>query len=403
MNSYYKETNIYDNLLIVMIVSLVSGYAGGVLFSLVHIVEIAVLPYFFSCKILFRKKLFFQLFLFAFAWLSYSVLSLMWAAGINRGFVTIIMFFFRFLMCFELLAFSMRARKPLESISKGWLIAVLMTSVVGLWEIITDHHLSIAREAELSVLGEIIQRSQASVLFYNPNTYSMFLVMAFPFLIYQLITGDKKRVTVAAIMLSSFIVIKNASRGSMLCVGMMVMMTLAFFMKRKKYRWYAIFSALALAGLVILFGRSLFSAFLLRMETQGMQDGARFEIWAGAWDVFLRSHGLGVGAGSMTAVLGKLNHYGIGYAHCLLLEALVEGGVFIAVLIVGFLCVLSKAALSESEKKVRIVMLLALIPFPVYSIINSEYLRPAFIWAFFMCIFLFSKQRKLDITGMRGA
>ena len=396
-------TNVYDNLLVVMIVSLISGYAGGVLFSLVHIVEIAVLPYFFSCKILFRKKLFFQSFLFAFFWLLYSVLSLMWAPGTNRGFVTVIMFFFRFLMCFEMLVFSMRARKPLESISKGWLVAVLMTSVVGLWEIFTDHHLSIAREAELSVLGEIIQRAQASVLFYNPNTYSLFLVMAFPFLAYRLITGEKKWLTVIAMFLSSFIVIKDASRGSMLCIGIMVIMTLSFFMKRKKYRWYAISSALLLAGLIVIFGRSLFSAFLLRMETQGMQDGARFEIWAGAWDVFLRSHGVGIGAGNMTAVLGRLNHYGIGYAHCLLLEALVEGGVVIASLIVGFLCGLGKAALSEPEKRVKIVLSMSLITFPIYSIINSEYLRPAFIWCFFMCIFLYSKHRKLDISSKRGA
>lgn len=298
-----------------------------------------------------------------------------------------------------MLAFSMRARKPLESISKGWLIAVFMTSVVGLWEIITDHHLSIAREVELSALGEIVQRAHASVLFYNPNTYSLFLVMAFPFLVYKLIVGEKKWLALLAILLSSFIVIKDASRGSLLCVGVMVIITLTFFMKKKKYRWYAISSLFLLAGLIILFGRSLFSSFLLRMEAQGVQDGARFEIWAGAWDVFLKSHGLGIGMGSMTAVLGELNHYGIGYAHCLLLEALVEGGVFIAALIVGFLCGLIRATLSEPEKNVRIIMFMTLITFPLYSIINSEYLRPAFIWCFFMCIYLFSKHRKLDITN----
>lgn len=392
------QKNVYDNLLVVLIASLVSGYVGGMLYSLVHIVEIVFLPYLFSCKFLFRKKFFAQLFLFAFVWLSFSAVSLLWASEAHRGVVTVIMFFFRFLMCFEILAFSLRARRPLESISKGWLVAVIMTLFVGLWEIMTDHHLAIAREVEYSALGEIIQRAQASVLFYNPNTYSLFLVMAFPFLIYRLIIGDKKWLTLIALLLSSFIVIKNASRGAMICVGIMVVMALAFFLKRKKYRWHAIFSALVLAGLIFFFGHDLFSVFLFRMETHGMQDGARFEIWAGAWNVFLKSRGLGVGAGSMTAVLGALNSYGIGYAHCFLLEALVEGGVVLAALIFGYIYGLFKAALSKPEKNVRLVVYMALITFPIYSIINSEYLRPAFIWCFFMCVFMFSRYRKLDVS-----
>ena len=392
------QKNVYDNLLVVLIASLVSGYVGGMLYSLVHIVEIVFLPYLFSCKFLFRKKFFAQLFLFAFVWLSFSAVSLLWASEAHRGVVTVIMFFFRFLMCFEILAFSLRARWPLESISKGWLVAVIMTLFVGLWEIMTDHHLAIAREVEYSALGEIIQRAQASVLFYNPNTYSLFLVMAFPFLIYRLIIGDKKWLTLTALLLSSFIVIKNASRGAIICVGIMVVMALAFFLMRKKYRWHAIFSALVLAGLMFFFGHDLFSVFLFRMETHGMQDGARFEIWAGAWDVFLKSRGLGVGAGSMTAVLGALNSYGIGYAHCFLLEALVEGGVVLAALTFGFIYGLFKAALSKPEKNVRLVVYMALITFPIYSIINSEYLRPAFIWCFFMCVFMFSRYRKLDVS-----
>lgn len=389
------KTNIYDKLLVILIVSLVSGYAGGMLFSPVHIVEIAVLPYLFSCKMLFRKRIFFQLFLFSFIWLSFSVISLFWASEPYRSIATLVMFFFRFLMCFELLAFSMRARKPLESISKGWLVAVLITLVIGLFEIVTDHHLAMAREAELTALSEIVQRARASVLFYNPNTYSLFLVMAFPFLVYRLFSDNRKWVTIVTMLVLLFVVIRNASRGSILSLGVMTIVTLFYFLKRRKYRRYAILSIVLLVILLAFFGQSLFSAFLLRMETQGMQDGARFDIWAGAWDVFVKSHGLGVGVGSMTAVLGSLNRFGIGYAHCMLLEALVEGGVVLASLIVIFLFRLLKSALSEPQREVKLVLLLSMITYPIYFIINSEYLRPAFIWCFFMCLYLFAKHQVL--------
>lgn len=391
------KNNVYDNLLVVLIVSLISGYAGGLVFSLVHLVELACLPYFLACRKLFRKKVFSHLLLFAFLWLSFSVVSLAWTSDVHKGIVTVIMYLFRFLMCFELLAFSMKARRPLHSISKGWLLAVLMTSVVALWEILTDHHLSIARETDMNTLNMLAERAQASVLFYNPNTYSLFLVMAFPFLVYRL-TSKEKLLPVVAILLSMFIVIKDASRGAMLSIGVMMIISLFFFLKKKKYRGYAILSLLLLVGLAALFGESLFSSFILRMETQGMQDGARFEIWAGAWSLFLKSRGLGVGVGGMTAVLGALNHYGIGYAHCMLLEAMVEGGILIALLILFFLIKLFKAAWSEPQKEVRLVLKLSMITYPIYFIINSEYLRPAFIWCFFMCVYLYARHQMLQTS-----
>lgn len=398
MTGTATKTNVYDNLLIILIVSLISGYAGGVVFSLVHVVEIAVLPFFLSCKRLFRRRIFSWLFLFAVIWLSYSVLSILWTSDVHRGAITAIMYCFRFLMCFEMLAFSMRARKPLASISKGWFLAVALTAVVALWEIFTDHHLAIAREADLGALGMIVQRAQASVLFYNPNTYSLFLVMAFPFLAYRLASEKKKWMTIAAMLVLLFIVIKDASRGAILSLGVMTVMTLFFFMKRRKYRGYAVLSLLLLVALLAVFGSSLFSSFILRMESQGMQDGARFDIWAGAWQVFVKSHGLGTGVGSMLSELGSLNRFGIAYAHCMLLEALVEGGVLLALLIILFLVKLFKAALSEQQKEVRLVLRMAMFTYPIYFIINSEYLRPAFIWCFFMCLYLFARHQKLQVS-----
>ena len=59
------QKNVYDNLLVILIVSLVAGYAGGWAFSPVHIAEIAVFPYFLSCKGVFRKGIFSQLLLFS--------------------------------------------------------------------------------------------------------------------------------------------------------------------------------------------------------------------------------------------------------------------------------------------------------------------------------------------------
>lgn len=388
------KTNTYDNLLVILIASLVFGYAGGAALSPVNFIELFFLPYLLSNRNLFRKKACVRLLFFSILWLSYSILSITWASNINRGILTIFMYFFRFLMCFEMLVFSMRANKPLESLSKGWFLAVILTSVIALWEILTDHHLSIAREASLSTLSLDVQRAQASVLFYNPNTYCVFLVMAFPFLAYKLLSEKKKALTITVLLVLFFIVIKNASRGAILSVGIMTLMLLLFFVKNKRFRGYGFVLLALLAVFFVLFGESLFSAFLFRMETQGMQDGARFEIWDGAWSTFLKSRGFGVGVGSMTKHLGALNSYGIEYAHCLLLESLVEGGVILTALVLFVLFRLLKLTVSVHQKTVRIVLWMALITFPVYSIINSEYLRPAFVWSFFMSAFLYALHKE---------
>lgn len=396
MTGTATKTNIYDNLLVVLITSLVFGYAGGAVLSPVNFVELLFFPYLLSNRNLLKKRVSARLLLFAILWLSYSVLSLVWASNVNRGLLTIFVYFFRFLMCLEMLVFSMRANRPLESISKGWFLAVVLTAVVALWEILTNHHLAIAREESLSALSQDVQRAQASVLFYNPNTYCVFLVMAFPFLAYKLLSEKKKALTITVLLVLFFIVIKNASRGAILSVGIMTLMLLLFFFKNKRFRGYGFVLLALLAVFFVLFGESLFSAFLFRMETQGMQDGARFEIWDGAWSTFLKSRGFGVGVGSMTKHLGALNSYGIEYAHCLLLESLVEGGVILTALVLFVLFRLLKLTVSVHQKTVRIVLWMALITFPVYSIINSEYLRPAFVWSFFMSAFLYALHKESD-------
>lgn len=396
MTGTATKTNIYDNLLVVLITSLVFGYAGGAVLSPVNFVELLFFPYLLSNRNLLRKRVSARLLLFAILWLSYSVLSLVWASNVNRGILTIFIYFFRFLMCLEMLVFSMRANRPLESISKGWFLAVILTAVVALWEIFTNHHLSIAREESLSTLSQEVQRAEASVLFYNPNTYCVFLVMAFPFLAYKLLSEKKKALTITVLLVLFFIVVKNASRGAILSVGIMTLMLLLFFVKNKRFRGYGFVLLALLAVFFVLFGESLFSAFLFRMETQGMQDGARLEIWDGAWSTFLKSRGFGVGVGSMTKHLGALNSYGIEYAHCLLLESLVEGGVILTALVLFVLFRLLKLTVSVHQKTVRIVLWMALITFPVYSIINSEYLRPAFVWSFFMSAFLYALHKESD-------
>ena len=70
----------------------------------------------------------------------------------------------------------------------------------------------------------------------------------------------------------------------------------------------------------------------------------------------------------------------------------------IALVVIYFLWRLYKNAKKITEINMKSVLMGAVISFPFYSIINSENLRPHFIWVFFATIYVLSlaKLKKED-------
>lgn len=391
-----SRRNIYDQMIVVLIISSVFGYLGGFFTQPIIVFTIVFFPRLVRNAALFRmtnnkNTLIILLLLFI-----YAAVSILWSPNtFKKSLVLLIRASFHIIMCLEIIVFSQRAAWPLDSVSKGWVIAFLLTSVVAVWEMATDHHLmTIAHED----LESAVERHRAAVTFYNNNTYSLFVLFSLPFLLYRIRktrTRSRRTLLFLCLLLLISIILLNASRAAFLSVGIM-MCVYVFNVSRggdKKSKRSALLLIVLVGTLLLLFGGLLLEALLYRTEKKDMfQDNVRMILWVSSFKLFVSSHGLGHGFGSMLPALAA--HAGNlttkTYSHNLLLELMLEGGVFFGGAFLIFLFRIFRSARKQIDPARKMLLFAVLLPFPLYSILNSEYLTPTFVWLFFVSVSVFA-------------
>lgn len=334
-------------------------------------------------------------------WLLYAFISLFWTPDLHDGFKDLALLFFHAAMFMEIIVLSMSANRPVQTMTNSWICAFLITSVIALWELNTGHHLMSAREEDIyytNSAGDFYEKEYATVTFYNPNTYCYFICLLFPFLLYSL-SQSKNRlflfVNVVITILAIFIMSKNGSRGGLITMIIMISLFVYYKVKGSSVRKkILIFIALILiVSLLIVFADVLFGTLLFRLSQKDLlEDNARLYLWYSSWQLFINSFGLGIGVGGMVFALqhASSNLIGIYYSHNMILEILLEYGLLIALGFISFLFILFKYTKKVNNFYIKAVLMGSLLSFPFYSLINSENLRPTFIWVFFSTLYVFS-------------
>ena len=389
--------NKYDILVTLLLSSLGFGGIGGAL-QVTRILAIILLPVlFFKFSVRYYVHSYFNFFLF---FIGYCFFSLLWTPNRPKGVVEIIYFIVHFVLFFEIIVFSYRARNPLDSMSKGWLIAVCMTLVVALWEITTDNHLPMSIQESgdtMNAGGVIIYRKFASVSFGNYNGYVTFLCFSLPFLFYR-VMRNKCMFSIIAIILSCVCILFNASRGGLLSVSLMFLIYILFLRKQggKVYVYSLLLLFLIGSFVFIQFGSGLFEAITYRTVNGTLySDAPRFEIWGRVWQVFLSTCGLGSGVGGLQDMMRQLSPSGISISHNLFLDILGRFGVIILLVFMLFLIGIFKKAYHVRNDATRTLLFLSLIPLPIYSIINSGYIFNTYVFSAFASLVIFSNYEHL--------
>ena len=389
--------NKYDILVMLLLSFLGFGGIGGAL-QVTRILAIILLPVlFFKFSIRYYMRNYFNFFLF---FIGYCSFSLLWTPNRAEGIVEIIYFVVHFILFFEIIVFSYRARNPLDSISKGWLMAVCMTLVVALWEIATDNHLPMSVQESgdtMNAGGMTIYRRFASVSFGNYNGYVTFLCFSLPFLFYRVIK-NRCLFSIVAIILSSVCILFNASRGGLLSISLMFLIYILFLRKQGgKVYVYSLFLLFLVGSFIFIqFGSELFEAITYRAVNNTLySDAPRFEIWGRVWQGFLSTCGLGSGVGGLQDMMRQLSPSGISIPHNLFLEILGELGVIIFLIFVLFLIGIFKKAYHVKNDATRTLLFLSLIPLPIYSIINSGYIFNTYVFSAFASLVIFSNYEHL--------
>ena len=325
----------------------------------------------------------------------YMLISFLWTPDKTEAVKELVYYPVHFILFLELLVFSRKAENPLRCLSRGWMIAVLLCSVVAYWEITTGNHLSMSlvQRDFLNTGSVIIQHQTASVTFYNYNSYVTFLCFSIPWLFYIMI--DKKRsiteqiISGAALAMASLAIIINASRGGVLAIGVMLFV----------YYWYSEKSNIKNILLVIIIGITVYcltkygnsiTEVLVAKSSDGalFSDDARSNIWSHALMAFAESFGFGVGIGGLSAAMGKFAHGGIVVTHNMFLEVLVQYGIIIGFIVIIFLLRLLKKSL-KVERSRKNVLLMALISMPLYTIIDSNYLLNVHLYVLIATIYIY--------------
>lgn len=389
--------NKYDILVTFLLSSLGFGGIGGA-FQVARVLAIILLPvlfFKFSSRCYIRN--YFNFFL---SFIGYCSFSLLWTPNKAEGFIEIIYFVIHFILFLEIIIFSFQAKNPLDSMSKGWLVAVCITLVVAMWEITTDNHLPMSIQESGDTMdagGTTIYRRFASVSFGNYNGYVTFLCFSLPFLFYRVIK-NRCLFSIVAIILSSVCILFNASRGGLLSISLMFLIYILSLRKQGgKVYVYSLFLLFLVGSFVFIqFGSELFDAITYRAVNNTLySDTPRFEIWGTVWQVVLSTCGLGSGVGGLQDMMRQLNPSVISIPHNLFLEILGEFGIIIFLVFILFLVIIFKKAYHVKNDAIRTLLFLSLIPLPIYSIINSGYIFNTYVFSAFASLVIFSNYEHL--------
>lgn len=160
----------------------------------------------------------------------------------------------------------------LQWLTRGWLAAFLITSLVAGWETLSGRHLpnyALGRTTEL-----FMDYNFPASVFGNPNNYAFFLVAAFPMLIIGLMSSTRRSVRVLYALSAGALPIVVFATGSRMCMAAIAIqgvVVLSFVGKRFVLR---VAGFLLLAGcMVIFFLPAAFSDTVQKAFSMGFAGG----------------------------------------------------------------------------------------------------------------------------------
>lgn len=404
--------NYYD-LAIILVISLVSFGVIGDAFQPIRIITFLLIPFVLAwivqIEISSRVKKIMLCFLL---WYSFLALSMLWTVDFDQGLKELFYYPIHFSLFLLLIALSSKANNPKNSVSLGWILVLVITLPVAIYEIITLNHLpmNVIESGTLTNIGGVlIQQKYASVTFGNYNTYVVNLLYCLPFLFSIMIKNYNRKYSLLLtiiLSISILVIFVNGSRGGIVVSLIYLLFFIYYFNKKNKdivKKIIIIFIFIASVSSVLYLSLdyidSYFAKFLYRFglgASELAQDSERLNIINVGLKLLSDSVFIGQGVGSQYVALSN-SSVNIPAAHNVFLEVLIQQGVFV---FFGFMYLLYKVFFnncSSLESRYKVVIYSSLFAFIPLSIINSGYLLMPSFWVFLSSIFIMSNRDKQNV------
>lgn len=395
---------------IILLISLVSlGIIGGA-FQPLRVIAILFFPSVLIWIVSKKHSAKIQKIIFLFiVWYVYLVFSIFWTIDVSQGLKEIFYYLVHFLLFFQLIAWSEKANDPKRSVILGWVLVLLLTLPIAIYEVTTFNHLPLdvfESDLTMNLDGEVKPYRYASTTFGNYNGYVVNMMFCFPFLLAAILKERGYSFKVILLIFFSFIVIIliNASRGGFLVTLICLLVFLYYIAKNFRLTPRKIGSLVLLLALGVgfsyflsLYSDTYFSRIIYRSSfgtSSFTDDTARSDIIVAGIGILKDSSFLGYGVGSELLALTNAS-VDIPSSHNLFLEILIQYGVFI---FLGFIYLLYRifySAFLLKDERDKIILYGVMFSFLPLMVINSGYLTMSSFWVFISSLLIISTNYKI--------
>ena len=398
--SQIKTNNIYDYL-IMLLISLLSfgNYGNGA--QPARLLAMAILPFMLlefirrpSAILHYYKYEFF----FLIGWWIWSFVFLYKAEELTESLKHLIYLFIHIFGFLEILWMANKAHCAQRSLQKGWILFLLITLPIAINEFITDEHMSNSLREAGAVMkyGKLsIARPFAAVTFGNLNSFNTVLCWALPSLFFLNLYPRSKYEPISGAVLLFFvilIIVANASRGAILCLGAMLATFVYSYYKTGRNRVALTIVLFVISFVFIYFLFDIFFVIMKRFSTQGVQDTGRLENIIKGIQALFDSGGLGIGIGNYAPVMVEKYHVRFGAPHNLLLEVLVCFGLPVFIGFVGMIFRMFRKGIMGCDVN-KNMLLFSTTAFIFAGIIDSTYLMKVPTWMFLATTYIYVDNR----------
>ena len=396
-----KGSYIYDFILFALITSLIFGLMGNGA-QPVRLLIIALSPFVLTDVFSrphksiydYRYECFFLLFWFAWA------LSFFYkAVDVTESAKHLIYLPVHMMGFLEALWAATKARDPQRTVRYGWLVLIALSIPVAVYEFFTDFHLPMAFQDSgetLYVNGIHIERPFASVTFGNLNSYNTVLCWALPSLFMcNLYPVNKKEQTVGMLLMAlvSLIIVANASRGAILCLGLMLLTYVVAYYRLGRNRIMLIVILMLGFGAMVYYLGEMFLLIIERFSDQGMEDTGRLANIVQGAHALSDSWGLGIGIGNYEPIMNSIYHVDPPAPHNLFLEVLVLFGLPIFIGFLGMYLHLARIGFSRGTSVNRDMLGFCMAATLLAGVVDSNYVMKATTWMFLASAYIYVDSR----------
>ncbi len=292
-------------------------------------------------------------------WLVWGLASLAWTPDFEAGLTELAGVALGILTVVVVTSLAWRVPSAPHWLRRGWVLAFLLTLPIAFHEILTDQHLP-SSYGQLSTGGsDSFAIVYAAATFGNRNTYAAFLVLVFPFLVWQLerTKGACGRLLVLAMAVTVLaLVLLAATRLGIISIAIEITAWLCLNVTRRAFRG-ALLSGVLLLGLA-----GLYSEYLpyTRLRFEGAISGndqsidQRSGLFTNGIQFVAETAGFGVGAGGYSSLVrtgaGYYNTGGQINPHNVWIQIASQYGIYVGLAFVCWLlyCFIATAAVPEA-------------------------------------------------------